>query len=87
MADPTRDISTDTDEDGTDSAAIQRRLNRVIGILQKANNRMDAIQRGWAVPGPPDQPAVNALLQTAITNAQHAIDVATALAATMTATR
>src|SRR5262245_25012311 len=84
MPDPTRDIDVDNDEDGTDAAAIQRRLNRVIGILQKASNRMDAIQRGWTAPGPPDQPPIAALLSTVATTAQHAADVANALKATFT---
>jgi hypothetical protein len=87
MGDPNRDISTDTDENGTDAATIQRRINRVIGILQKAGNRLDAIQAGWIAPGNPDQPPIAALLATVTTTAQHAIAVAAALNATLTSGR
>ena len=55
----------------------------MIGILLKAGNRLDAIQAGWSVPGSPDQPTISALLVTITVTAQHAIDVAAALNATM----
>jgi hypothetical protein len=64
MGDPTRDIDSDADEDGTDTAAILRRLGRVDGILQKASNRMAKIQAGFTTPPEPERPGILAALAT-----------------------
>ena len=45
---PDRDIDEldRGDEDGLDPAAIERRLGRVVRILERANNRLTAIRDG-----------------------------------------
>jgi hypothetical protein len=53
-----RDILDDRDEDARDDAAIVRRLNRVLTIVQKANARLTAISAVSISPGPPDGPAL-----------------------------
>lgn len=69
-----RDIIEDRDEDGTDNAALMRRLNRCLTISEKLVRRLTDIQNGWVNPGPPDAPPVLTAISTQLTTAQTIVN-------------
>lgn len=69
---------TDTDDDDRDITpkGLQRRLNKVNEILERANTRLDRIRAGFANPPIPDRPEMLRTLESIKTQAQHSTRIA-----------
>jgi len=77
---------TDGDDDALDISprGIQRRLDKVNEILERANTRLDVIRASFAEPPTPDMPAMLTTLTAVQAQAAHAARVAEGLIALLT---